>query len=107
MIARQKWPGSSFLFAGKIISLVSLVIFISYCRYSREKDNNAISPSHIVCDNQIETFHDVIIAVDGASLKCHKIVLAASSSYFHRLLLENERTSKHPVVFLEVYKTNV
>ena len=47
-----------------------------------------------------ETFSDVTLAVDGASAECHKIVLAACSPYFHKLLLEN--TCKHPLLFLEV-----
>jgi len=48
---------------------------------------------------QVEAFCDVTLAVDGASLKCHKMVLAACSSYFQNLFMEN--TCKHPIVFLK------
>lgn len=48
---------------------------------------------------QVEAFCDVTLAVEGASLKCHKMVLAACSSYFQNLFMEN--TCKHPIVFLK------
>jgi len=48
---------------------------------------------------QVEAFCDVTLAVDGASLKCHKMVLAACSNYFQNLFMEN--TCKHPIVFLK------
>ena len=47
-----------------------------------------------------EAFADVTLACDGGSLKCHKIVLAASSDYFQKLFMEN--SSEHPIVFLKV-----
>ena len=50
--------------------------------------------------SQVEAFCDVTLAVDGASLKCHKMVLAACSTYFQNLFMEN--TCKHPIVFLKV-----
>ena len=49
---------------------------------------------------QSEAFCDVTLACDGGSLKCHKIVLAASSDYFQKLFMENN--SDHPIVFLKV-----
>jgi len=48
---------------------------------------------------QLEAFCDVTLAVDGASIKCHKMVLAACSSYFQNLFIEND--TKHPIVFLK------
>lgn len=48
---------------------------------------------------QVEAFCDVTLAVDGASLKCHKMVLAACSNYFQNLFMDN--TCKHPIVFLK------
>jgi len=48
---------------------------------------------------QVEAFCDVTLAVDGASIKCHKMVLAACSTYFQSLFMEN--TCKHPIVFLK------
>ena len=39
------------------------------------------------------------LACDGGSLKCHKIVLAASSDYFQKLFIDNN--SEHPIVFLK------
>ena len=50
--------------------------------------------------SQLEAFCDVTLAVDGASLKCHKMVLAACSDYFQNLFMDN--TCKHPIVFLKV-----
>lgn len=47
-----------------------------------------------------EAFTDVTLACDGGSLKCHKIVLAASSDYFQKLFMDN--SSEHPIVFLKV-----
>jgi len=51
---------------------------------------------------QSEAFTDVTLACDGGSLKCHKIVLAASSDYFQKLFMDN--TSEHPIVFLQDVK---
>jgi len=48
-------------------------------------------------------FCDVTIACEGGSIKCHKIVLSASSAYFEKLFLEN--TCEHPIVFLKVQNT--
>lgn len=51
---------------------------------------------------QSEDFCDVTLACDGGSLKCHKIVLAASSNYFQKLFMDN--CSDHPIVFLKDVK---
>jgi len=51
---------------------------------------------------QSEAFCDVTLACDGGSLKCHKIVLAASSNYFQKLFMDN--SSEHPIVFLKDVK---
>ena len=40
------------------------------------------------------------IACDGASVKCHKMILSACSAYFQQLFMEN--TCDHPIVFLKV-----
>jgi len=53
---------------------------------------------------QVEAFCDVTLAVDGASIKCHKMVLAACSNYFQSLFMEN--TCKHPIVFLKDIRFN-
>ena len=45
---------------------------------------------------QTEAFTDVTLAVNGTSIKCHKMVLAACSSYFQSLFLEN--ACPHPIV---------
>jgi hypothetical protein len=37
---------------------------------------------------QTESFCDVTLACDGASVKCHKMILSACSSYFQQLFLE-------------------
>ena len=49
---------------------------------------------------QTEAFCDVTIACDGASVKCHKMILSACSAYFQQLFMEN--TCDHPIVFLKV-----
>ncbi len=49
---------------------------------------------------QVEAFCDVTLAVEGSTLKCHKVILAASSMYFQSIFMEN--TCKHPIVFLKV-----
>jgi hypothetical protein len=46
----------------------------------------------------------VTLACDGGSLKCHKIVLAASSDYFQKLFIDNN--SEHPIVFLKDVKAS-
>lgn len=47
-----------------------------------------------------EDFTDVTLACEGGSfIKCHKMVLAASSSYFHGLF--SELPCRHPVVVLK------
>jgi len=53
---------------------------------------------------QSEAFCDVTLACDGGSLKCHKIVLAASSDYFQKLFIDNN--SEHPIVFLKDVKAS-
>jgi len=45
---------------------------------------------------ETEAFTDVTLAVGGASIKCHKMVLAACSSYFQSLFVDN--TCPHPIV---------
>ncbi len=59
---------------------------------------------HVSCVSpyvlQVEAFCDVTLAVEGSTLKCHKVILAASSMYFQSIFMEN--TCKHPIVFLKV-----
>ena len=45
-----------------------------------------------------EALCDVTLACDGGNIKCHRMVLAACSTYFHKLFMENN--SQHPIVFL-------
>ncbi|CAK9826779.1 Protein tramtrack, beta isoform [Anthophora retusa] len=52
---------------------------------------------------QNEAFTDVTLAVEGgASVKCHKMVLAACSSYFQTLFID--LPCKHPIVVLKDVK---
>ncbi|XP_065083254.1 protein tramtrack, beta isoform isoform X1 [Ochlerotatus camptorhynchus] len=46
-----------------------------------------------------ETFTDVTLAVEGQSLKAHKMVLSACSPYFQALFVETPE--KHPIVILK------
>lgn len=48
---------------------------------------------------QSEAFTDCTLACEGASIKCHKMVLAACSTYFQTLFLEV--SCSHPVVVLK------
>lgn len=48
---------------------------------------------------QNESFVDVTLASDeGQSIKCHKVVLSASSPYFEKLFMDNP--CQHPIVIL-------
>lgn len=68
-----------------------------YClRWNNHQSNLLSVFDHLL---QLEAFCDVTLAVDGASLKCHKMVLAACSDYFQNLFMDN--TCKHPIVFLK------
>ena len=51
---------------------------------------------------QTEAFCDVTLACDNNSIKCHKMILSACSSYFQQLFMEN--TCEHPIVFLKDIK---
>ena len=51
---------------------------------------------------QTEAFCDVTLACDNNSIKCHKMILCACSSYFQQLFMEN--TCEHPIVFLKDIK---
>lgn len=69
------------------------------------------------CDNLVkvfdqllktESFTDVTVSVpqDNLQIKCHKIVLAACSTYFRDLLLDSP--CKHPIIVLtNIKKTEV
>lgn len=73
-----------------------------FCLRWNNHQNNLLS----VFDQllQIEAFCDVTLAVEGSTLKCHKVILAASSLYFQSIFMEN--TCKHPIVFLKDIKFN-
>ncbi|XP_055380113.1 broad-complex core protein isoforms 1/2/3/4/5-like isoform X2 [Condylostylus longicornis] len=45
-----------------------------------------------------QSFVDVTLSCETGSLKAHKVVLSACSSYFQKLLLENP--CKHPTIIL-------
>lgn len=49
-----------------------------------------------------EALCDVTIACDGSSIKAHKLVLSASSPFFHKLFLDNPSTN--PIVILSDIK---
>jgi len=51
---------------------------------------------------QTEAFCDVTLACDGGSIKCHKLILSACSTYFEKLFIEN--SCEHPIVFLKDVK---
>ncbi|GAB0097901.1 hypothetical protein DMENIID0001_135830 [Sergentomyia squamirostris] len=45
-----------------------------------------------------QTFVDVTLACEGRQIHCHRVVLAACSSYFEKLLEENP--AQHPIIIL-------
>lgn len=51
---------------------------------------------------QNEAFTDVTLAVDGGSIKCHKMVLVACSTYFQSLFID--LPCKHPIVVFKDVK---
>ena len=68
-------------------------------RWNNHRNNLLTVFDHLL---QTEAFCDVTIACDGASLKCHKIILSACSTYFQTLFTEN--VCDHPIVFLKDIK---
>lgn len=72
-----------------------------YClRWNNHRSNLLLVFEHLF---QTEAFTDVTLACDGSSIKCHKMVLAACSSYFQQLFMEND--CRHPIVILKDIKS--
>ncbi len=68
-------------------------------RWNNHRSNLLTVFDHLL---QTEAFCDVTLACDGASVKCHKMILSACSSYFQSLFMEN--ACEHPIVFLKDIK---
>lgn len=68
-----------------------------YClRWNNYQSNLTAVFDHLL---QTESFVDVTLSTDeGQSIKCHKVVLSACSSYFKSLLSDNP--SQHPIIIL-------
>lgn len=49
-----------------------------------------------------EQFVDVTLAVESEMIKCHKVVLSASSAYFEKILVDNP--CPHPVIIIRGMK---
>ncbi|KAJ8939030.1 hypothetical protein NQ318_012628 [Aromia moschata] len=67
-----------------------------YCLRWNNYQSNMTSVFHQLLQN--EAFVDVTLACNDLSLKAHKVVLSACSSYFQKLLLENP--CKHPTIIM-------
>ncbi|XP_017783497.1 PREDICTED: protein bric-a-brac 1-like isoform X3 [Nicrophorus vespilloides] len=67
-----------------------------YCLRWNNYQTNMTSVFHQLLQN--EAFVDVTLACNDLSLKAHKVVLSACSSYFQKLLLENP--CKHPTIIM-------
>ncbi|KOC67966.1 Protein bric-a-brac 2 [Habropoda laboriosa] len=67
-----------------------------YCLRWNNYQSNMTSVFHQLL--QTESFVDVTLACNEASLKAHKVVLSACSSYFQKLLLSNP--CKHPTIIM-------
>ena len=65
-----------------------------YCLRWNNHRSNLLSVFEQLLES--ESFTDVTLAVNGTSIKCHKMVLAACSSYFQTLFVEN--TCSHPII---------
>lgn len=54
-----------------------------------------------VCNTLLTTekFADVTLYCEGVSLKCHKFILSACSSYFEQIL--SESPTEHPIIILK------
>ncbi|GBM51392.1 Protein bric-a-brac 2 [Araneus ventricosus] len=67
-----------------------------YClKWSNHQSNILDSFGNLLSD---EALCDVTIACEGLSLKAHKLVLSASSTFFHDLFLQNPCT--HPIIII-------
>ncbi|XP_044735223.1 broad-complex core protein-like isoform X2 [Chrysoperla carnea] len=67
-----------------------------YCLRWNNYQTNMTSVFHQLLQN--EAFVDVTLACNDLSLKAHKVVLSACSTYFQKLLLENP--CKHPTIIM-------
>ncbi|KAK9502396.1 hypothetical protein O3M35_011179 [Rhynocoris fuscipes] len=67
-----------------------------YCLRWNNYQSNMTSVFHNLLRTQ--AFVDVTLACNDQSLKAHKVVLSACSSYFQKLLLENP--CKHPTIIM-------
>ncbi|KAF6202935.1 hypothetical protein GE061_003342 [Apolygus lucorum] len=67
-----------------------------YCLRWNNYQSNMTSVFHHLLRTQ--SFVDVTLACNDQSLKAHKVVLSACSSYFQKLLLENP--CKHPTIIM-------
>lgn len=72
--------------------------FEEYCLRWTDHD----SLLHRACEGLLtsEKFADVTLFCEGQSLKCHKFILSACSTYFDRILAESPACD-HPVVILK------
>lgn len=68
-------------------------------RWNNHRNNLLTVLDHLL---QTEAFCDVTLACDNTSIKCHKMILSACSSYFQTLFMEN--SCEHPIVFLKDIK---
>merc|ERR1719242_1863384 len=69
-------------------------------RWNNHRNNLLTVLDHLL---QTEAFCDVTLACENASIKCHKMILSACSTYFQSLFMEN--TCEHPIVFLKDIKS--
>lgn len=68
-----------------------------YCLKWNNHTNNMVKVFNELLDD--ENFVDVTLACDGLSIKAHRMVLSACSSYFRDLFINNP--CKHPIVILK------
>ncbi|KAE8747852.1 hypothetical protein FOCC_FOCC005464 [Frankliniella occidentalis] len=81
---------------GPAVDITSAMAGQHYCLRWNNYQSNMTSVFHQLL--QTEAFVDVTLSCNEASLKAHKVVLSACSSYFQKLLLENP--CKHPTIIM-------
>ncbi|XP_034249665.1 protein bric-a-brac 1-like isoform X3 [Thrips palmi] len=81
---------------GPAVDITAAMAGQHYCLRWNNYQSNMTSVFHQLL--QTEAFVDVTLSCNEASLKAHKVVLSACSSYFQKLLLENP--CKHPTIIM-------
>ncbi|GFR10083.1 protein bric-a-brac 2 [Trichonephila clavata] len=86
-----------FVLTSHCLILICATMSQQFCLKWNNHTNNMIQVFESLLSS--ETLVDVTLACDGLSLKAHKLVLSACSTFFQSLFLENP--CKHPIVIMK------